>query len=222
MTITDERREELIETLEAIGGHLSGDTTFALLRKIDARDILAMLREGAAIPNHAAFVSEVKAYMQKASSPPTITFRPYEPPKPTLDQMPEGEPHRCSYNKGLSVQVVAARVGDEARRVYASGGASTDCFTDDVSRGDWALESFIVLDADPPQPETLADVPDWCVVEGQDGRLYFRKGEDVWLLGEENPLDIKPLGDADIKITRVLGYPVVDVPQSRTEARDRP
>ena len=64
---------------------------------------------------------------------------------------------------------------------------------------------------EPPKPETLADVPDWCVVEGQDGRLYFRRGVDVWLLGEENPFDIKVLADEphEITVTRVLGYPVL-------------
>jgi len=211
MTITDERREELIDWLRKAEHPSPADAIW--LEPDSARDILAMLREGAAIPDHAAFVSEVKAYMQKASSPPTITFRPYEPPKPTLDQMPEGEPHRCSYNKGLSVQVVAARVGDEARRVCASGGASTDCFTDDMSRRDWALESFIVLDASPPQPETLADVPEDCWCLNADGVIvWHRDGAWQGISGISGTGSKDKDSDYELsksKIARVLGYPVL-------------
>jgi len=88
MTITDERREELIDWLRKAEHPSPADAIW--LEPDSARDILAMLREGAAIPDHAAFVSEVKAYMQKASIPPTITFRPYEPPQPeTLADVPE-------------------------------------------------------------------------------------------------------------------------------------
>lgn len=128
----------------------------------------------------------------------TITFRPYTPPRPTLDQMPEGEPHIVHFKgRPEKYQECLARYEDMAYRVSACGNNRLP-----VS----PAREFTVLDADPPQPKTLADVPAWVVCVDEDGDL-------CWIdnLGEVQRFLSKEGDKAEyIAITRVLGFPVLE------------
>lgn len=154
---------------------------------------------------------------------PTITFKPLTPELPTLDQMPElgkgGRSHRCvvpeTHKKieGSPRQVVLGLCRGKAHYVDPNddlGDASTLPASD-----------FIVLDADPPQPKTLADVPVgvWCEINERDADDFFDGCRVICRTQCENhyaSIEGKSLTDNrgygnGFPITRVLGYPVLNL-----------
>ena len=135
---------------------------------------------------------------------PTITVKPYEPPKPTLDQMPEDEPHRC-YKQSLGeTQVVLLHRQGRVYECLATGEADGEPYTETRPTG------YTVLDTSPPQPKTLADVPEYCraVAPGKDGcdAVAYRDERGYVCDVEGRAVYDDP---ADVKITRVLGFPVL-------------
>lgn len=124
----------------------------------------------------------------------TITFRPYTPPRPTLDQMPAWERHLCQ-----------TPAGHEEWMLHV-GGYAYDASTTCLNRLVNDPSEFIVLDADPPQPKTLADVTPWVVCVDEDGDLCWvdNFGEVQRFLSKEG------YKAEQIPITRVLGFPVLE------------
>ena len=123
-----------------------------------------------------------------------VRFEKVEAERPTLDQMPEGREWIGVWTDGASWvgKRVFIRKGKSARYAKADGEP-----TESVG----PAANVLVLNADAPEPETLADVEHFCVCES-DGELLYRDGATVYKLGGGCTRDDDP---SEYKITRVLG-----------------
>lgn len=135
----------------------------------------------------------------RSSSCPRITFKPYEIPQPTLDQVPDGEYHLCKNSMDENApKSWLCRRGLYVYQQLSSGG-------DGRSLVD-GPRHWQVLDTDPITPKTLADVPPdvWCI--DRHGNIVVR------CAGGGKALSIGHAGrsaftDPHNSITHVLGTP---------------
>lgn len=132
---------------------------------------------------------------------PCITFEPWVQPKPTLGQMPERQAYRGHWPDSPN-STLAARIGTKAFFIGHDGKPNEGY----GSVGD--AKNFTVLDADPPPPKTLADVPDNVAAIDDAGELVIRRnGKATWPLCDKYDDD----HPHTIDITCVLGYPKINV-----------
>ena len=210
MTITDERREELIDWLRKAEHPSPADAIW--LEPDSARDILAMLWEAElSQPTKARLSEKGCGFMVVEGNMPAVGKRAYAIRKqpgvgPQYLQRDGTVAHHCGNGWFPTVEDAEKAVReyaasqpdyDPARAAFAPNPGATA-----PSEGTLTIT---FRPYEPPKPETLEDVPEgvWCV--DTEGDVCWVDGAGDVVLLDDNT-DYTP--DL-IKITRVLGYPVV-------------
>jgi len=219
MTITDERREELIDWLRKAEHPSPADAIW--LEPDSARDILAMLREqdvktDTLTPESDDKLSDLPpssagAFSIVEGNMPAVGKRAYAIRKqpgvgPQYLQRDGTVAHHCGNGwfptvedaeKAVREHAASQPDYDPARAAFAPNPGATA-----PSEGTLTIT---FRPYEPPKPETLEDVPEgvWCV--DTEGDVCWVDGAGDVVLLDDNT-DYTP--DL-IKITRVLGYPVV-------------
>jgi hypothetical protein len=218
--ISEDRYKQLKPRLNAI---LMNPAWPCRLTRDDARDLLALLEQDRdADGQKKSPVTEVLSALGeidsawddgvcecldqdectcKKDTPMKIAFKPW---KPTLDQMPEEEEHVCEH-PGTGRKCVLFHGCGYVFEPSAKDGIRDLCMGRKPS-------DFTVLDADPPMPKTVADLPAWVWGEGEDGEVVWRDSADrCYVLARQGHarvmMDVEP---ANCLITRVLGTPYLE------------